>query len=117
LEIAVHHEQNSGIIIHVADNDRQGIQPGKLCSVLAAMPGDDLVATFRAWACNQRRQHAVLLYAFHRALHGLVIQDLKGMVFEGEQFSNGNLLHLLPLLFLSGFFRGENVICPFQRHA
>ena len=104
------------IIIHVADNDRQGVQSGKLCSVLTAVPGDDLIATFRAGAGNQRRQHTVLLYAFHRALHGLVIQDLKGMVFEGEQFSNGNLLHLLPLLFLSGFFRGENVICPFQRH-
>ena len=30
MEIAVHHKQNCGIIIHVADNDRQGVQPGKL---------------------------------------------------------------------------------------
>ena len=29
---------------------------------------------------------------------------------------DGNLLTLLPLLFLSGFLGGENVICPFQRH-
>ena len=112
----VRHEQNCGIIIHVADNDRQGIQPGKLCSVLAAMPGDDLIATFRAWAGNQRRKHTVLFYTLYSALHGLVVQNLKGVVLEREQLSNGNLLHLLPLLFLSGFFRGENVICPFQRH-
>ena len=116
LKIAVYHEQNSGIIIHIADNDRQGVQSGKLCSVLTAMPGDDLVATFRAWACNQRRKHAVLFYTFHRALHGLIIQNLKGMVFEREQFPNGNLLHLFSLLFLPGFLCGENVICPFQRH-
>ena len=32
------------------------------------------------------------------------------MVFEGKQFPNGNLLHLLSLLFLPRFFRGENVI-------
>ena len=62
LEIAVHHEQNGGIIIHLTDDNRQGIQPRKLCSVLAAVPGDDLVATFRAWAGNQRRQHTVLFH-------------------------------------------------------
>ena len=102
---------------HVADNDRQGVQSGKLCSVLTAVPGDDFIATLRAWAGDQRRQHAVLFHAFHRTLHGFIIQDLKGVVFEREQLSDGNLLNLFPLLFLSGFFRGENVICPFQRHA
>ena len=116
LKIAVYHEQNCGIIIHLTDNDRQGVQSGKLCSVLTAVPGDDLIATLRARAGNQRRKHAILFYAFHRALHGLIVQDLKGMVFEGEQFPNGNLLHLLSLLLLSGFFCGENIICPFQRH-
>ena len=116
MEIAVHHEQNCGIIIHLTDDNRQSIQPGKLCSVLAAVPGDDLVATFRARTGNQRRKHTVLFHTFHRALHGFIIQNLKGMVFEGKQFPNGNLLHLLSLLFLPRFFRGENVICPFQRH-
>ena len=43
MEIAVHHEQNGGIIIHLTDDNRQGIQPGKLCSVLTAVPGDDLI--------------------------------------------------------------------------
>ena len=59
---------------------------------------------------------AVLFYAFHRALHGLIIQNLKGMILEREQLPNGNLLHLFPLLLLPGFLGGENVICPFQRH-
>jgi len=67
LEIAIHHEQNCSIIIHVADNDRQGVQSSKLCSVLTAVPGDDFIATLRAWAGDQRRQHAVLLYAFYGA--------------------------------------------------
>ena len=116
LKIAVYHEQNCGIIIHLTDDNRQRIQPGKLCSVLTAVPGDDLIATFRAGTGNQRRKHAVLFHTFHRALHGLIIQNLKGMVFEREQFPNGNLLHLFSLLFLPGFLCGENVICPFQRH-
>ena len=33
----------------------------------AAVPGDDFIATLRAWAGDQRRQHAVLLYAFYAA--------------------------------------------------
>ena len=40
LKIAVHHEQNCGIIIHVADNDRQGVQSGKLGCVLTTVPGN-----------------------------------------------------------------------------
>ena len=100
MEIRVHHKQNSGIIIHLTDNDRQVFQPRKLCSVLAAVPRDDLIAALWSGAGNQRRQHTVLLYAFHRALHGLVIQDLKGVVFERKQFFDGNLLHLFSLLLL-----------------
>ena len=116
MEIAVHHEQNSGIIIHLTDDNGQGIKPGKLCSVLTAVPGDDLIATLRARAGNQRRKHAVLFHAFHRALHGFIIQNLKWMILEREQLPDGNLLHLLSLLLLPGFFCGENIICPFQRH-
>ena len=85
MKIAIHHKQNCGIIIHLTDDDRQVFQPRKLGCVLTAMPGDDLVAvTVRAWACNQRRKHTVLLHAFHRALHGFIVQDLKGVVFEGK---------------------------------
>ena len=51
----------------------------------------------------------VLFYAFHRARHGLIIQDLKGVGLEREQLPDGNLLNLFPLLFLSGFFGGEDV--------
>ena len=80
------------------------------------MPGDDLIATFRAWAGNQRRKHTVLFYALYGALHGLVVQNLKGVVLEREQLPDGDLLNLFPLLLLSGFFGGEDVICPFQRH-
>lgn len=59
------------------------------------------LATFRAWAGNQRRKHAVLFYALYGALHGFIVQNLKGVVFERKQLSNGDLLHLLSLLLLS----------------
>ncbi len=113
--MGAYHKQNCGIIIHLTDDDRQRIQPGKLCSVLTAVPGDDLIATLRARAGNQRRKHAVLFHAFHRALHGFIIQNLKWMVLEREQLPDGNLLYLFPLFLLSDFFGGETYHLPFQR--
>ena len=35
--------------------------------------------------------------ALHRALHGLIIQDLKGVVLEREQLPDGDLLNLFPV--------------------
>ena len=67
---AVYHEQNSGIIIHLTDDNGQGIQPGKLCSVLAAVPGDDLVAALWSGTGNQRRQHTILLDVYKRQVVG-----------------------------------------------
>ena len=40
------------VIVHIADNDRQGFQPGKFSRILTAVPGDDLIATFRAGTGN-----------------------------------------------------------------
>ena len=59
--------------------------------------------------CNRSRCHL--------ATHWLSLLSCPhGVVFEGKQLPDGNLLHLFPLLLLPGFLGGENVICPFQRH-
>ena len=38
LKIAVHHKNDRGIIIHFPDNDRQGLQTGKLCLFPKSLP-------------------------------------------------------------------------------
>ena len=83
--------------------------------VLTAVAGDDLISAFRSGPCNQRSQYAVLCHAFHRALHSLIVQHLERMLLEREQLLDGNLLHLLPFLFLPGFFGGKHLIETFQR--
>ena len=111
LKIAVYHEQNGGIVIHITDDNRQGVQPGKFRRILTAVPGDDLVAvTIRAWAGNQRSQHTVLCDTLHRPGHGFIVQYLERVVDEGVQRINGNLLYLLPLFFLSVFLGRKQVI-------
>ena len=108
LEIAVHHQYHSSIVRHLPHNNRQGVQPSKFSRILAAVPGDDLIAvTVRARAGNQRSQHTVLCDAFHRPGHGFIVQNLKGVVGEGAQRINGDLLHLFPLFLLSVFFGGK----------
>ena len=114
LKIGINHEQNSGIVRHITDDNRQGFQSSKLCSVLAAMAGNDFVATIRARTSNQRICDTQLLYAFYCALHSFIIKHLKGMVFERIQLINGNLLYLFELFFLPHFFGGKNIIVAVQ---
>ena len=78
---------------------RQGFQPCQLCRVLAAVPRYDLVTSFRPGPGNERGQHPELSHTLHRPLHGLIVQHLEGMVFEGVQVRDGDLLDLLALGF------------------
>ena len=111
LQIGIHHQYHSGIVRHLPHNDRQGVQPGKFSRILTAVPGDDLVAvTVRARAGDQGSQHTVLCNALHRPGHGFIVQHLEGVVGERVQFVDGNLLYLFPLLRLSVFLGGKQVI-------
>lgn len=114
LQIAIYHEDYGSIIVHLAHNDRQGFQSGQLRSVLTAVPGDNFIAALRSGAGNQRRKHTVLLDTFHGIAHRIIVQNLEGMVLEWKQLSNRNLLHLLALFFLPGFFGGKNIIVAAQ---
>ena len=100
LQIAVHHPYHRLVVAHVAHNHRQSGQPGQLRRVLPPVPRNDLVTSFRPGPGNKRSQHTKLRYALHCPLHGLVIQDLEGMVFEWVQFGDGDLLDLFGLGFL-----------------
>ena len=74
-------------------------QPGQLCRVLAAVPRNDLVTSFLPGPGNERGQYPELRHTLHRPLHGLIVQDLERMVFEGMQVRNGDLLDLLAVGF------------------
>ena len=110
MQIGIHHQYHSSIVRHLPHNNRQGFQPGKFRRILTAVPGDDLIATFRARAGNQGSQHTVLCDALHRPGHGFIVQHLERVVGEGVQRINGNLLYLFPLFFLSVFLGGEQII-------
>ena len=108
LKVGIHHQYHSSIVRHLPHNDWQGIQPGKFRCILTAVPGDDLVAvTVRARSGDQRSQHTVLCNTLHRPGHGFIVQNLKGVVGEGMQRINGNLLYLFPLFLLPVFLGGK----------
>ena len=110
LQIGIDHQYRGGIILHIAHNDWHGVQMGKLCGVFPAMPGDDLIAALWSGAGDERSQHTVLCNALYCPGHGFIVQHLEGVVGEGVQLVDGNLLHLFPLLLLSIFLGGKQVI-------
>ena len=83
---------------------------GKLCGVFPAMPGDDLVATLwlgRAISGDSTPYCAMLSTVRVMASSS---NTFEGVVGEGVQLVDGNLLHLFPLLLLSIFLGGKQVI-------
>ena len=104
------HKQNRGIIIHLTNDNRQRIQPSKLCRVLAAMTRNNLISALWTGTNNQRICNTKQLYTFYRLGHGFIVQHLEGVVGEGVQIINRNLPYLLLLFLLSVFLGGKQVI-------
>ena len=102
LQIGIDHQYRGGIILHVAHNDRHGVQMGKFCGVFPAMPGDDLIAALWSGAGDERSQHTELRNAFYRPGHCIIVQHFEWVVFERKKLIHRNLLYLFPLFFLPG---------------
>ena len=69
LDVAVHHEDGGGVIIHLTDDARQILKPHQLAAVPAPMSGDDLVAAVLTGTDDGGNENAVLPDAL-RQLHG-----------------------------------------------
>ena len=79
LYIAVHHQNNGGIIIHVPDNDGHFPDSRFHACKLAAVSRHDLIAPRCARAHKPRHQYAVLRDALRKLLHFFIIPYLKRM--------------------------------------
>ena len=84
LKITVHHRNNGGIIIHLANQHRHTFQSQKLGSMKTPMSGNDFITAFRSGTSDCRGQDSELRDALYRALHGFIIQHSERMIFEWE---------------------------------
>lgn len=112
LDVAVHHEDGGGVVVHLADDAGQILKPRQFAAVLAAVSRHDLISAVLAGADDGGDEYAVLPDALRRFLHGLVVPHLEGVVGEvvqpGEWNMNDHFLlwfRLFARFFLHCFFR------------
>ena len=82
MQVGVHHAEDGGIVVHVADSDRNLFKPRQLTCCPAPVAADDLVIAVSIRAAKDRLQHAVLFDAFHQLGHFLVLPHLKRVIRE-----------------------------------
>ena len=97
MNVVVHYQNVSILVAVLPDDDRAGFKPDGLCTVVAPVACDDLIATAIAGADNQRLGNAHTLNAVHqlrkvlrRAVNGVRLTRI------GENLVSGDDLH--PLL-------------------
>ena len=79
-----------------------------------AVSGNDFVSAIIERSGNQWSQDTVFRDAFGCSQHSLIIEHLKRVIFEGNQFTNRDILHALQLTFCAAFVRFEEVIVTGQ---
>ena len=97
LDIAVHHEDGGGIVVHLPHDAGHGGKPRQLAAVPAPVSGDDLIAAVLAGTDDSRDENAVLPDALRRFLHGLVVPHLERVIWEVVQLrqrEQGNFILL-----------------------
>ena len=87
------------IIIHVPHNHRHLRQANSLSSMSPSVTGDDLVLAVIRGPRNQWRQYAKHGNTLCSSEHGFILNHLEGMVLEGNQLCNRDLLDPVCLFF------------------
>ena len=82
LQIAVHHDDGGLVVVQVPDNDRHGLPSRQFAGPTPPVAGDQLIAAIGVRPGDGRHQHTVLPDTLRCFQHGLIIPDLKGMVFK-----------------------------------
>ena len=87
LQIAVHHDNCSGIVVEVANDDRHGFLARQLGRMMPPVSSDQLIAAVRIRTRNRGDKHAILAHTVYCVLHRRIVLNLEGMISERMQLS------------------------------
>ena len=87
LQIAVHHDDDSFVIVQITDNGGNLVHPRQLTGALPPMPGHNFISAVRHRSGDNRHQHSIFLHALHRFHHPVIVQYAEWMIFEGVKFA------------------------------
>jgi len=110
LDVAVHHEDGGGVIIHLPHDAGHGGKPRQLAAVPAPVSGDDLISAVLAGTDDSRDENAVLPDALRRFLHGFIVPYLERVVGEVVQLRQREQRDSILL-------RSRSGLCPALRFA
>ena len=74
LQIAIHHDDCSGIVIGIANDNRHGFLTCQLGRMMPPVSCDQLIAAVRIRTRNRGDKHAILSHAFHCAQPVLTVK-------------------------------------------
>ena len=114
LQIAVHHDNCSSIVVKITNDNRHGFLARQLRRMMPPVSRNQLIAAVRVRTRNRGDKHAILAHAVHCVLHRRIVLNLEGMISERMQLTQRDFLHLFPLGIRSAFFRRKKVIDRFQ---
>ena len=83
LAVAIHHQNNSSIIVHIPHDAGHGLHARPLTGMTAAVARYDFIPAILPWADNGRGHNAVFFYTVHHFVHLVIVTDLKGVIPKG----------------------------------
>ena len=110
LAVGIHHQNNGGVIVHIAHNAGHGVHSGALAGVAAAVPGYNFIPAVPARTNDGGRHHAIFFDAVHHLVHFIIVTHLKRMPLKRVQLRQRQDLDFLQLGILPFFLSGKQVI-------
>lgn len=96
LNVAIHHSDHCGIIIHIADDGRNSLKPCTFTPAFSAVSRNDFISTLGARPDDDRDKHTIVPNAPGSVLHPFIIQHPKGVLLEGMQLFQRKLNDAFP---------------------
>ena len=95
LAVAIHHQNNSSIIVHIPHDAGHSFHARPLTGMAAAVARYNFIPTILPGANNGRGHNAVFLDTVHHFVHLVIVTDLKGVIPKGMQFRQRQNLDFL----------------------
>ena len=95
LTVAIYHQNDSSIIVHIPHNAGHGLHARPLTGMAATVASYNFIPTIFPGADNGRGHDTVFLDTVYHFVHLVIVTDLKRVISKGVQFRQRQNLDFL----------------------
>ena len=95
LTVAIYHQNNSSIIVHIPHNAGHSLHARPLTGMAATVARYNFIPTIFPRADNGGGHNAIFFYTVHHFVHLVIVTDLKRVISKGMQFRQRQNLDFL----------------------